>query len=99
MVLVSLLMLFVSGAWTIASIMPSTMNKPLSSIMLVTTTVSNISFLLTLLVTMLLYSEVGPRERLGKTMVYLFSAGIIALAATVMLFLIAFLTTPPLFLD
>ncbi|MEM2930512.1 MAG: hypothetical protein QW797_06600 [Thermoproteota archaeon] len=98
-VLISLLMLFVSGAWTIASIMFFTQNKTLSSIMLATATASSISFLLTLLVAMLLYSGVEKGRRLMMMMVGLFSAGIIFLVYTVLFFLIAFLTAPPLFLD
>ncbi|MEM3646735.1 MAG: hypothetical protein QW334_01125 [Thermofilum sp.] len=98
-VLISLLMLFVSGAWTIASIMFFTRNKTLSSIMLATATASNISFLLTLLAAMLLYSGVERGRRLMIMMVGLFSAGIIFLVYTVLFFLIAFLTTPPLLLD
>lgn len=48
---------------------------------------------------MLLYSGVEKGRRLTIMMVGLFSAGIIFLVYTVLFFLIAFLTTPPLFFD
>jgi hypothetical protein len=57
-VLVSLLMLFVSGAWTLASIMPFGTQKTIRPLMLVTSTISNVAFLLTLLSAMILYSNV-----------------------------------------
>lgn len=70
----------------IASIAPFTSNRTLSSIMLVAATTPNTSFLLTLLAAMLPYSEVGPRERLRKMMVYFFSMGMLSLLVTMIVF-------------
>jgi hypothetical protein len=93
-VVTPLLMLFVSGAWTAAAIMSSSLNKTLGSIMLATATASNVSFLLTLLVAMLLFSGVEKGEKLRITMVCIFSTGIIFLVYAVVLFLIIFLGRP-----
>jgi hypothetical protein len=89
-------MLFISGAWTIVSIIFFTRSRTLSAIMLTTATASNISFLLTLQTAMLLYSGVEKGRRLTIMTIGLFSAGIIFLVYTVLFFLIAFLTGPPL---
>jgi hypothetical protein len=94
-ILISLLMLFVSGAWTIASIIPFGMQKTIGPIMLVTSTVSNVAFLLTLLSAMILYSNMGPRQGLRKIMVYTFSIGIFALIISIILFSISLLLAPP----
>jgi len=98
-VIISLLMLFVSGAWTVAAIISINMNKALGTIMLATATASNVSFLLTLLAAMLLYSGVERGERLRVIMVCLFAVGIVTLVYTVVLFMVAFLTRYPTPLD
>lgn len=95
MVVITLTMLFVSGAWTIAAIMSVNMNKTLGSIMLATATASNVSFLLAMLVAILLYSGLEKGERLRVIMVCLFAVGIVSLVYTVVLFLLAFLTRYP----
>lgn len=99
MVVITLTMLFVSGAWTIAAIMSVNMNKTLGSIMLATATASNVSFLLAMLVAILLYSGLEKGERLRVIMVCLFAVGIVSLVYTVVLFLLAFLTRYPVLPD
>ncbi len=99
MVVITLTMLFVSGAWTIAAIMSVNMNKTLGSIMLSTATASNVSFLLAMLVAILLYSGLEKGERLRVIMVCLFAVGIVSLVYTVVLFLLAFLTRYPVLPD
>lgn len=96
MVVITLAMLFVSGAWTIAAITSVNMNKTLSPIMLATATASNVSFLLAMLTAILLYSGLEKGERLRVIMVCLFAIGIVSLIYTVVLFLLAFLTRYPL---
>lgn len=95
LVLVSLLMLFVSGAWTLATITPFWISETVRSLMLITVTAANVSFLLTVLAAMLLYSDVGAEERLRKTMVVAFSVGIFALIVAIVLFSASFLVKPP----
>jgi hypothetical protein len=94
LILVSLLMLFVSGAWTLASITPL-MPKTVRSSMLITVTTANVCFLVTLLAAMLLYSDIGAKENLKKAMVLAFSIGIFALIISIVLFSASFLMTPP----
>jgi hypothetical protein len=94
LIIVSVLMLFVSGVWTLASITPLA-PKAVRSFMLITVTTANISFLITLLAAMLLYSDLGAKENLKKTMILAFSIGIFALIVSVILFTASFLITPP----
>lgn len=95
LVLVSLLMLFVSGAWTLASITPFGISKIARSLMLITVTTANVCFLVTLLAAMLLYSDVGTKEKLKKIMILAFSVGIFALISSIILFSGSFLISPP----
>ncbi|MCX8183038.1 MAG: hypothetical protein N3F08_01255 [Crenarchaeota archaeon] len=99
MVVITLTMLFISGAWTIAAVMSVNMNKTLGSIMLATATASNVSFLLAMLTAILLYSGLEKGEKLRVIMVCLFAVGIVSLVYTVVLFLFAFLTRYPLMPD
>lgn len=95
LILVSLLMLFVSGAWTLASITPFGISKAVRSFMLITVTTANVCFLVTLLAAMLLYSDVGPKENLKKAMLLAFAVGIFALILSIVLFSGSFLVAPP----
>jgi len=95
LVLMSLLMLFVSGAWTLASILPFGISKGIRTVMLISATTADISFLVTLLAMMLLYSDVGAKENLKKTMILSFSIGIFALIVSIVLFSASFLIAPP----
>lgn len=95
LILVSLLMLFVSGAWTLATITPFVISKTVRTLMLISVTTANVCFLGTLLAAMLLYSYIGARESLRKVMVFAFSIGIFALIVSIILFSASFLTSPP----
>jgi len=97
LVLISLFMLFVSGAWTVASIMPFMISKTIRSIMIVTVSASNVSFLATLLAAMLQYSGYRKDKNMKKMMVYSFAAGIIALMISIILFSTSYLMLPPQF--
>jgi hypothetical protein len=94
LVLVSLLMLLVSGAWTVAAITPF-ISKSMRPFMVVAVTVANISFLGTVLAAMLLYSEVGSKASLKKMMVLAFSIGIFSLITSIILFSALVLIAPP----
>ena len=65
-VLVPLLMLFISGAWTLASLIPYVRHRAMRETMFCTTTVSNISFLISTLFSMLFYLEMGEKENLKR---------------------------------
>jgi len=97
--IVSLLMLLISSAWTMAAVFSVSINRTLASIMLATATASNISFLLAMLTAILLYSGLEKGGRLRLIMVSLFAIGIVSLVYTVVLFLLAFLTRYPLLPD
>jgi len=94
LILVSILMLFISGAWTLASVTPL-MSRAVRSSMLGTVTTANVCFLVTLLAAMLLYSDVGAKENLKKAMVLAFSIGIFSLIISIVLFSASFLIEPP----
>jgi len=91
-------MLFVSGAWTLAAITPL-ISRSLRPFVVVTVTAANVSLLATLLAAMLLYSEVGPRPTLKKAMVVAFSAGILTLIISIVLFSAQVLMAPPAYPD
>jgi hypothetical protein len=97
--IVSLLMLLISSAWTMAAVFSVSINRTLASIMLATATASNISFLLAMLTAILLYSGLEKGGRFRLIMVSLFAIGIVSLVYTVVLFLLAFLTRYPLLPD
>lgn len=63
--------------------------------MLITVTLANVSFLITLLAAMLLYSDVKTTRNPRKIMIYAFSVGIIALTISILLFSASFLISPP----
>ncbi|UCH56884.1 MAG: hypothetical protein JSV18_05945 [Candidatus Bathyarchaeota archaeon] len=85
-ILVSILMLFVSGAWTLATIMPFVPHKGLRSATLTMVTIANVSFLASLLASMLLYSQVGERGQMRSVMIASFSIGILALAVSIVIY-------------
>jgi hypothetical protein len=85
-VLVSILMLFVSGAWTLATITPFVTLKGIRSATLTMVTAANIAFLGSVLASMLLYARVGKIERMRSLMVTSFTIGILALAVSILMF-------------
>ena len=95
LILVSLLMLFVSGAWTLATITPFWITKDMRTVMLITVTAANVSFLVTLLTAMLLYMDVNARESLRRIMKYAFVIGILVLIISIILFSASYLIAPP----
>jgi tetrahydromethanopterin S-methyltransferase subunit C len=97
MVLVPLFMLFISGAWTLASLIPYVRWGAMRETMFYTVIISNISFLVSLLLSMLFYLEVGEKETHKRTMVLAFSIGIIALIISIVVFTVSFVMQPPFF--
>jgi len=97
-VILSLLMLFISGAWTLAAITPLSPNaaRPL---VLVTVTAANISSLVTVLAAILLYTDIGPRTEIRKVMVLAFSVGMCSLVLCIMPFSASILIVPPKYCD
>jgi len=93
-VIVSLLMLFVSGAWTMASFIPYGRPGALRPLMFYVVTASNVSFLVSLLFAMLLYLEIETRLGSKRAMALAFSVGIVALIVSVVLFSASFIMTP-----
>jgi hypothetical protein len=93
-VLVSLLMLFVSGAWTLASFIPYVRFKALRELMFYAVTFSNISFLGSLLLSMRFYLEVGEKETNKRRMVLAFSIGVLTLIVSIVVFAASIIMTP-----
>ena len=96
-VLVPLLMLFISGAWTLASLIPYVRWGAMRETMFYTVIISNISFLVSLLLSMLFYLEMGEKETHKRRMVLAFSIGIIALIISIVVFTASFVMQPPFF--
>lgn len=94
-VIVSLLMLFVSGAWTMASFIPYGRPGALRPLMFYVVTASNVFFLASLLFAMLLYLEIETRLGSKRIMALAFSIGIVALIVSVVLFSTSLIMTPP----
>jgi hypothetical protein len=94
LVILSLLMLLISGAWTLAAITPHLSNaaRPL---VLITVTTANISSLVTVLAAMLLYTDIGPRREIRRVMVLTFSIGMCSLVLCIILFSASILIIPP----
>jgi hypothetical protein len=85
-VLVSILLLFVSGTWTLATIRPFVPHKGIRSATLTTVTAANISFLGSVLAPMLLYARVGEIERMRSLMVISFTIVVLALVVFIIMF-------------
>lgn len=65
--------------------------------MFYTVIISNISFLVSLLLSMLFYLEVGEKETHKRRIVLAFSIGIIALIISIVVFTASFVMQPPFF--
>jgi len=103
LVIISPLMLFVSGAWTLASIMPFWFSPQVRTYMLLTVTAANISFLITLLLAMFIHTEAKSAKQLRRLMLYSFTIGIVTLSIVIILFttsyLIGYQQSPPFVVD
>jgi peptidoglycan/LPS O-acetylase OafA/YrhL len=96
-VLVPLLMLFVSGAWTLASFIPYVRFRALRELMFYAVTFSNISFLVSLLLSMRFYLEVGEKKTNKRRLVLAFSIGVLALIVSIVVFAASVVMQPPFF--
>ncbi|MCS7365353.1 MAG: hypothetical protein NDF54_07955 [archaeon GB-1867-035] len=95
MILINLFMIFISGCWTLATILPFTMNWMIRSIQLITITIADISFLLSLLASILVYSGFMREEIARKWFIIFFCIGILALIITIILFSTSYLIKHP----
>jgi len=93
-VLVSLLMLFVSGAWSLASLIPCVRCEILWLLIFHLVTVSNILFLVSLLLPMMIDLEMGAKEDLKRRMILAFSIYVLALIISIVLFTASFIMMP-----
>ena len=87
----TLIMIFICGCWTLATVIGRTALRPYS---LGTVTVANVAFLLALMLTILSYADLGDDVTMRRAMAYVFSVGILALAVSVILFSASALTGP-----
>jgi len=94
-ILITLVMLFISGCWTIASIISFPIKYEFRVIMTMMVTASNVAFLLSLLASVLSYEGMGNEEKMKRVIVYSFSIGIFALVISVIMFSLAYITTAP----
>jgi hypothetical protein len=93
MVLISRVMIFISGCWTAATLVPFPMKPNLRPYSTATITTSNIAFLLSLLTSTLSYAKIGDQARMKRITVYLFSIGIVCLIASIIIFSASYITT------
>jgi len=91
-IVIALVMLFVSGCWTLAAIMPYPIEYGFRVVMVATVTASNVSFLLSLVTSVLSYGGLGEEQRMKRLMIILFTIGVATLVISVILFSISTLT-------
>jgi len=94
-IVITLVMLFISGCWTLACTIPYPIKYEFRVIMTATVTASNVAFLLSLLSSVLSYSGMGNEGKMKRIIIYSFSIGITALVISVILFSIAYIMTAP----
>ncbi len=94
-IVITLVMLFISGCWTLASAIPFPINYELRVGMIATVAISNVSFLLSLLTSVLSYSGMGQERRMKRIIVTAFSIGVIALVISITFFSISYLISRP----
>ena len=99
-IVTTLVMLFISGCWTLATIIPFRIDQPIRSAMVITVTIADIAFLLSLLASMLSYSGMSRKEAMKRISILMFCLGITALIVSIILFSTSYLTkTPPYYPD
>lgn len=91
-ILITLVMLFISGCWTLATIMPYPIEYGFRAVMIAAVTASNVSFLFSLLTSALSYAGIGQDRSMRRLMIILFTIGVSALVVSVILFSISTLT-------
>ena len=88
-VVVGLVLLFISGCWMVGSLtIVSWRLKPefLRTTLLTTNALANISFLVSILASILGLAEIVEEERARKTTAYAFAAGVVLLIVSIALF-------------
>jgi hypothetical protein len=96
---ITLFMIFISGCWTLATIVPFPLAWPTRAVQLAVVTVSNISFLVSLLASMLYQGEMIERETARRWSIIFFAVGITALIVSILLFSASYLVKPPYYID
>ena len=91
-IVITLVMLFISGCWTLATIIPYPIEHGFRTAMIVTVTASNVCFLFSLLTSALHYAGLGQEQTMKRLMIILFAIGVSALVLSVILFSISTLT-------
>lgn len=95
MIQITLFMIFISGCWTLASIIPFSMRWPVRSAQLAVVTVADVAFLIALLALMLSYGGMAEKEAVRRWAVLMFCVGMVALIASIILFSSFYLVMPP----
>lgn len=93
-IVTTLFMMFISGCWTVATIIPWKLHPSIRSAMIITVTIADVAFLLSLLASMLSYS-LSSKEATKKVSMFMFCLGIAALVVSIILFSASFLLKPP----
>ena len=85
-----LVMLFISGCWTLAAIMPFPVSLGTRGVQVAAVAVSNVAFLLGVLTSAFSYAGMGKSERMSKVFLAFFSIGVAALALSIIAFTISY---------
>jgi len=100
---VNLVLLFISGCWMIGSLMIITWRIPpkfVSHLLLITSALANISFLASLLASILGTANITQETGARRATVYAFVAGILFLMVSIIIFCsVVILYVPPYFGD
>ena len=99
MIWVTLFMIFISGCWTFATIIPFPHTLASRTALMIGVTVADVTFLISLLASMLSYSGMADREQMRRWAVIMFCLGITALVASIILFSASSITKPPIYID
>jgi len=94
-IVILLVMLFISGCWTLASAIPYPIGYGFRVFMISVVSISNVGFLISLLTSILNYAGVGNEVKMKRISVATFSIGITALVVSVILFSVAYIMTAP----
>jgi len=99
MIPITLFMIFVSGCWTLASIIPFSIRWPAHSAQLAIVTVADVAFLIALLALMLSYGGMAEKEAVRRWAILMFCVGMVTLIASIILFSSSYLLWPPYSID
>ena len=95
LIIISLVMLFISGCWTVAAVIPFPLGADLRSVMIAAVAASNVTFLLSVLAAVFSHAGLGDAGKMRKVMLTFFSIGVAALVVSVMIFSISQIARAP----